>query len=73
MLGSITAKHFIKVILPFQLTMLPVLWYGFNCNYESGLKVRARSSAWIERLPSKLEESRKSWDRSPPGPFFGMR
>ena len=30
--------------------------------------MRARSSAWIERLPSKFEESRKSWDRSPPGP-----
>ena len=29
----------------------------------------ARSSAWIERLPSKFnKESRKSRDRSPPGP-----
>ncbi len=31
---------------------------------------RARSSAWIERLPSiPSEESRKSRDRSPPGPL----
>jgi hypothetical protein len=30
----------------------------------------ARSSAWIERLPSiPSEESRKSRDRSPPGPL----
>lgn len=35
----------------------------------------ARSSAWIERLPSKFnKESRKSRDRSPPGPclYCGM-
>jgi hypothetical protein len=32
---------------------------------------RARSSAWIERLPSKPSEgSRKSRDRSPPGPPY---
>jgi hypothetical protein len=31
---------------------------------------RARSSAWIERLPSiPSEDSRKSRDRSPPGPL----
>jgi hypothetical protein len=31
----------------------------------------ARSSAWIERLPSKFnKESRKSRDRSPPGPYL---
>lgn len=65
-----SAKHFIKAVLPFQLTMLPVCSTILTVTTKSGLDVRARSSAWIERLPSKLEESRKSWDRSPPGPFL---
>ena len=34
------------------------------------IRIWARSSAWTERLPSKsFVESRKSWDRSPPGPL----
>lgn len=45
-----------------------ILCNATTSKYGVGLSTWARSSAWIERLPSKFEESRKSWDRSPPGP-----